>query len=77
MNQEPQYRENAMQLIAYMTVLDMSKKLNIHPNKAIAMFMDSEAAEQLFDERTGDYLSGPAYMLDEFMREKHLGEYSE
>ena len=72
--EEHNYKEPAMDLIAYMTIIDMSKLLNIHPNKAIAMFMDSEAAEQLFDERTGDYLSGPAYMLDQFMKEKHIGK---
>ena len=74
MNQEQQYKENAMQLIAYTTIVGMSKRFGIHPNKAIAMFMDSETAEQLFDAQTGDYLSGPAYMLHQFMKEKHIGE---
>ena len=72
MTEEQQYKENAMELIAYATIVGISQKLNIHPNKAIAMFMDSEAAESLFDERTGDYQSGPLYMLHQFMKEKHF-----
>lgn len=72
MNQDRQFRESAMELIAQMTIVDMSKRFHIHPNEAIARFMESETAEMLFDERTGLYMSGPSYILNRFIKERGL-----
>ena len=70
MCEENHDKEMAMELIAEMTVIELGKKYGINTNEAIAMFMDSETADQLFDSETGDYLSGPVYVLNEFIAER-------
>ena len=54
--------------------LELSKRLNIEPVKALEVFYDSQTCADLHDRSTGLYLYGDLYLADEFMREKYLEE---
>ncbi len=54
--------------------LELSKRLNIEPAKALEVFYDSQTCADLHDRSTGLYLYGDLYIADEFMREKYLEE---
>ena len=49
--------------------VELAKRLNIEPVKALQMFYESKTCEDLHDKSTGLYLYGDLYVADEFMRE--------
>ena len=50
--------------------VELAKRLNIAPEKALQLFYESQTCADLHDESTGLYLYGDLYVADEFMREK-------
>ena len=52
--------------------VELAKRLNIEPVKALQMFYESKTCEDLHERSTGLYLYGDLYVADEFMREKNL-----
>ena len=53
--------------------VELAKRLNIAPEKALQLFYESQTCADLHDKSTGLYLFGDLYVADEFLREK---EYS-
>lgn len=49
--------------------IELSKRLNIEPVKALQLFYESQTCADLHDKSTGLYLYGDLYVADEFMRE--------
>ena len=52
--------------------VELAKRLNIDPVKALQMFYESKTCEDLHEKSAGLYLYGDLYVADEFMREKNL-----
>ena len=50
--------------------VELAKRLNIEPSKALQLFYESQTCADLHDKSTGLYLYGDLYVADEFMREK-------
>ena len=50
--------------------VELAKRLNIAPEKALLLFYESQTCADLHDKSTGLYLYGDLYVADEFMREK-------
>ena len=50
--------------------VELAKRLNIAPEKALQLFYESQTCADLHDKSTGLYLYGDLYVADEFMREK-------
>ena len=50
--------------------VELAKRLNIEPVKALQLFYESQTCADLHDKSTGLYLYGDLYVTDEFMREK-------
>ena len=61
--------EYTMQLLAAMASMNLAKEKKISRTKAFFMFMKSETADMLFDERTDMWMNGPDYIADEYRRE--------
>ena len=53
--------------------VELAKRLNIVPEKALQLFYESQTCADLHDKSTGLYLYGDLYVCDEFMREKEYG----
>ena len=53
--------------------VELAKRLNIEPAKALQLFYESQTCANLHDKSSGLYLYGDLYIADEFIREK---EYS-
>ena len=53
--------------------MELSKRLNIEPVKALKLFYESQTCADLHDKSTGLYLYGDLYVVDEFMREMEYG----
>ena len=53
--------------------MELAKRLNIEPVKALQLFYESQTCADLHDKSTGLYLYGDLYVADEFMREKEDG----
>lgn len=53
--------------------MELSKRLNIEPVKALQLFYESQTCADLHDRSTGLYLYGDLYVADEFMREMKYG----
>ena len=53
--------------------MELSKRLNIEPVKALQLFYESKTCADLHDKSTGLYLYGDLYVADEFMREMEYG----
>ena len=53
--------------------VELAKRLNIEPVKALQLFYESQTCADLHDKSTGLYLYGDLYVADEFMREKGGG----
>jgi hypothetical protein len=53
--------------------MELAKRLNIEPVKALQLFYESQTCADLHDKSTGLYLYGDLYVADEFMREKEYG----
>ena len=53
--------------------MELSKRLNIEPVKALQLFYESQTCADLHDKSTGLYLYGDLYVADEFMREMEYG----
>ena len=53
--------------------VELSKRLNIEPVKALQLFYESQTCTDLHDKSTGLYLYGDLYVCDEFMREREYG----
>ncbi len=53
--------------------VELAKRLNIAPEKALQLFYESQTCADLHDKSTGLYLYGDLYVCDEFMREKGDG----
>ena len=49
--------------------MELAKRLNIEPVKALKLFYESQTCADLHDKATGLYLYGDLYVADEFMRE--------
>ncbi len=47
----------------------IAEQLNIEPIKALHLFYESDTCRQLHDKRTGLYLYGDMYIVDEFLLE--------
>lgn len=56
--------------------MEIAKRLNIEPIKALQLFFESETCAALHDKSTQLYLYGDLYVADEFMleRERKRGE---
>lgn len=50
--------------------MEIAKRLNIEPIKALQMFYESETCAALHDKSTKLYLYGDLYVVDEFMLER-------
>ena len=50
--------------------VELAKRLNIDPVRALQLFYESQTCADLHDKSTGLYLYGDLYVADEFMREK-------
>jgi hypothetical protein len=53
--------------------VELAKRQNIAPEKALQLFYESQTCADLHDKSTGLYLYGDLYVCDEFMREKEYG----
>ena len=53
--------------------VELAKRLNIEPVKALQLFYESQTCADLHDKSTGLYLYGDLYVADEFMRERGRG----
>ena len=53
--------------------MELAKRLNIEPVKALQLFYESQTCADLHDKSTGLYLYGDLYVVDEFMREMEYG----
>ncbi len=53
--------------------MELSKRLNIEPVRALQMFYESQTCANLHDKSTGLYLYGDLYVADEFMWEMEYG----
>lgn len=49
--------------------VELSKRLDITPVRALQLFYESQTCADLHDKKTGLYLYGDLYVADEFMRE--------
>ena len=49
--------------------MELSKRLNIEPVRALQLFYESQTCADLHNKSTGLYLYGDLYVADEFMRE--------
>ena len=49
--------------------MELAKRLNIEPVRALQLFYESQTCANLHDKSTGLYLYGDLYVADEFMRE--------
>ena len=49
--------------------LELSRRLDIEPLRALKLFYESTTCAQLHDKSTGLYLYGDPYVADEFMLE--------
>ena len=54
--------------------MELAKRLDIEPVKALQLFYESQTCADLHDKSTGLYLYGDLYIADEFMREKEYAE---
>ena len=50
-------------------IMDLSERLNISPERALAVFYESNVCRQLRNPNTGLYLYGDLYIVDEVIRE--------
>ena len=48
--------------------MELAKRLNIEPVKALQLFYESQTCADLHNKSTGLYLYGDLYVADEFMR---------
>ena len=53
--------------------VELAKRLNIEPVRALKLFYESQTCADLHNKSTGLYLYGDLYVADEFMREKEYG----
>lgn len=51
--------------------VELAKRLNIEPVRALKLFYESKTCADLHDKSTGLYLYGDLYVADEFIREKN------
>ena len=49
--------------------VELAKRLNIEPARALQLFYESKTCADLHDKSTGLYLYGDLYVVDEFIRE--------
>ena len=49
--------------------VELARRLDIEPVKALELFYDSQTCADLHDKSTGLYLYSDLYVADEFMRE--------
>ena len=50
--------------------MELAKRLDIEPVKALELFYESQTCADLHDKPTGLYLYSDLYIVDEFIREK-------
>ena len=53
--------------------MELARRLQIEPLRALKLFYESKTCADLHDKATGLYLYGDLYIADEFMREKEGG----
>ena len=51
--------------------VELAKRLNIEPVRALKLFYESKTCADLHNRQTGLYLYGDLYIADEFIREKN------
>lgn len=61
--------EYSMELLAAGACKTIAKQKNITPLEAFDLFIKSQTAKMLFDERTVFWWNGPDYIADEYNRE--------
>ena len=66
----PVIQENIMSNRIGFISVELAKRLNIAPEKALQLFYESQTCADLHDKSTGLYLYGDLYVADEFMRGK-------
>lgn len=49
--------------------VELARRLNVEPTKALEMFYESQTCADLHDRSTGLYLYGDLYVADEYMNE--------
>lgn len=52
--------------------MELAKRLDIEPVKALQLFYESKTCEDLHDKSTGLYLYSDLYIADEYMRERGM-----
>ena len=52
--------------------MELAKRLNIEPVKALQLFYESKTCADLHNKETGLYLFGDLYIVDEYIQEKKL-----
>lgn len=52
--------------------MELAKRLDIEPIKALQLFYESKTCEDLHDKSTGLYLYSDLYIADEYMRERGM-----
>ena len=52
--------------------VELAKRLDIAPEKALQLFYESQTCADLHDKTTDLYLYDDLYVADEFMREKRM-----
>lgn len=50
--------------------MELARRLDIEPVRALQLFYESKTCADLHDKSTGLYLYGDLYVADEFIREK-------
>lgn len=51
--------------------MELAKRLNIEPVKALQLFYESKTCADLHNKETGLYLFGDLYIVDEYIQEKN------
>lgn len=54
--------------------MELSKRLNIEPVKALQLFYESQTCADLHDKSTGLYLYGDLYVAEVGMRKRGMGD---
>ena len=49
--------------------MELAKRLNIEPVKALQLFYESQTCADLHNKATGLYLYGDLYIVDEYLQE--------
>lgn len=65
----PKIQEMILSYRIGMIAAELSRRLHIPPSEALHRFYESDTCADLHDKRTGLYLYGNLYIVNEFLRE--------